>query len=68
MLQSSSFTFDPNYTLAVLTDATNKHLQLTFALAPVPEPAAALALAVSALVWAGSFAAADVSDFVPYRP
>jgi autotransporter-associated beta strand protein len=49
VLQSSSFTFDPSYTLAVLTDATNKHLQLTFSVAPVPEPAAALIVAVSAL-------------------
>lgn len=49
VLQSSSFNFDPNYTLAVLSDATQKHLQLTFALAPVPEPASVLALAASAL-------------------
>ena len=54
VLQSSNFTFDQNYTLTVMSDATNKHLQLTFALAPVPEPAAALALVASALGLGGS--------------
>jgi autotransporter-associated beta strand protein len=49
ILQSSSFSFDSNYSLAVLTDGTGSHLQLTFALAPVPEPAAVLAFAAGSL-------------------
>jgi len=49
VLQSSSFSFDSNYSLAVFTDGSGKHLQLTFALAPVPEPAAVLAMASLAL-------------------
>jgi autotransporter-associated beta strand protein len=53
VLQSSSYEFDPNYSLAVVSDATNRHLQLTFSLAPIPEPAPVLAVAVLALAFVG---------------
>lgn len=51
VLQSSAYTFDANYSLAVVTDGTGKHLRLTFT--PVPEPATVLGVAVAGLGLAG---------------
>ena len=45
VLQSSSFTIDPAHSLFVETDGSGKHLRLSFAITPVPEPATALAIA-----------------------
>jgi autotransporter-associated beta strand protein len=49
VLQSSTFTFDPGHSLFVETDGSGKHLRLSFAITPVPEPIMALALAAGSL-------------------
>ena len=49
VLQSSTFNLDPGHSLFVETDGASKHLRLSFAITPVPEPVTALTLAAGAL-------------------